>query len=802
MKYKIVKLIAVGCLSIIILSTFQNCSPAKFKDNSSIEGSFALKDLSFRTNEDTPVDGYLPHYFVNPKVLMRQLTLAALPSFGTLYDSEGNALKLGDVFTTNFQYRPNPNKNGTDVFQVKEVDTQASRGEAMRIVTIEVAPVVDGLKIPRQTVTIATAPKSFGWGQADSATLNSSLLNDSQVNADGLKVVNLELKPGTYYGIMSCEALRCYIDDNGKIAELTYNPTTKEFTFNTNTADFDKVFTILAIDESGAAWEFELDVSFSNPIRDIKPSLAIGNSSCLLCHGQIEGTFITGFSVRDQIGRLNIQTTSGLPMMTYLDGVNYDYSDPSARDQTTSHLLSDPVLTGESFRTFHEYLMTGVNSTLFNNSEVIVPRAQLHDIDKAAANSYIQLFKSDVLFKWRDGSDKGSTIFSYNGIEKLFKGYLASLRPAYAAATSQYLIKKKFDADLTPINSVADYFDAMTTGRTTTAFTMTPERAQQTGFDQITINDSRINAQVREVSSVSVGAPTAAEIIKLKPNNGKNFAYFTMNGLTPVLEVNLPAGIKEETNYYMGSGTINCEGQLVLLSKPLLLENAVINTNRGCIIYSERTVFIQNTQAATVADRLGIGFAGGASGLHHLQLTSASGIALGMGECQSGVLQTASGTNGSVPAVTNSLELRKKYLVSFTNTPAEQIPMLVDQNLITNNGANALALKDAASTCIPQRGEVNDMANKSRKVRFERVLFNAPQIQSRYTGDFSGVVITKWAIWALGAFKYRFDSVFNSKDISYFPKLPAFFSSYFSVPKCTKFTERYPGSPGRQRSCE
>ena len=59
-------------------------------------------------------------------------------------------------------------------------------------------------------------------------------------------------------------------------------------------------------------------------------------------------------------------------------------------------------------------------------------------------------------------------------------------------------------------------------------------------------------------------------------------------------------------------------------------------------------------------------------------------------------------------------------------------------------------------------------------IPFERLLVNAPNIQSRYIGKYSGVVIAEIALFAPGELVFEYDPIFNSIPI--LPILPPMLS--------------------------
>jgi hypothetical protein len=48
-----------------------------------------------------------------------------------------------------------------------------------------------------------------------------------------------------------------------------------------------------------------------------------------------------------------------------------------------------------------------------------------------------------------------------------------------------------------------------------------------------------------------------------------------------------------------------------------------------------------------------------------------------------------------------------------------------------------------------------------RVVSFERLLINTPNFNSRYQGEFKGVIIAEMALGSLGDFSFKFDDIFS-----------------------------------------
>ena len=66
----------------------------------------------------------------------------------------------------------------------------------------------------------------------------------------------------------------------------------------------------------------------------------------------------------------------------------------------------------------------------------------------------------------------------------------------------------------------------------------------------------------------------------------------------------------------------------------------------------------------------------------------------------------------------------------------------------------------------------------SREEHFDRLLLNAPRIDSRYTGQFNGVIIAETVLMSLSRFSFSFDPVFSRV-----PVLPLLLPSDYLIVK-------------------
>ncbi len=198
-----------------------------------------------------------------------------------------------------------------------------------------------------------------------------------------------------------------------------------------------------------------------------------------------------------------------------------------------------------------------------------------------------------------------------------------------------------------------------------------------------------------------------------------------------------------------------CEGDLVV-NQTLFLENLRIRTNdNGCRIYALKSVFIQGA----------ITFLGSSTN-RNLQISSSSAILMGLGRAQSQFYMYHPNT-GITEFATDSLKYR--ILDSFTRysfhtrdtsrSTTQKLEDIYDESGLISNSSTKLWDAAAPGGVVA----ANDIEVKS--IAFERLLLNAPNVQSRYLGNFKGVVISEFALFGLGAFKFEFDPVFSQVPV-------------------------------------
>lgn len=292
-------------------------------------------------------------------------------------------------------------------------------------------------------------------------------------------------------------------------------------------------------------------------------------------------------------------------------------------------------------------------------------------------------------------------------------------------------------------------------------------------------------ATVIEKNSIYIGAPTA---LKLKtafnwsePDEVRKYKYVPDENGSPLSGLNVTATGPANGKFFTNTDILTCEGDL-LLNGTVFFENLVVKTRKGCRIYATGSVFIYGSITYPLINP--------EYSQRNLQISSSKAILMGFGSlfngsthCEEGDTSSAyftywsqreAWTEGLSPAekaayeaaVVDSAKYRLEYFWGLSGFffRADTRDGKVIQNEIYSEMLSTIGpQKDAA--CRPE----------GRAQAFDRLLLNAPLIESRYAGGFKGSIIAEIAYMGLGLasnqsrFKFEFDSVFQNVDI--FPLL-------------------------------
>lgn len=309
---------------------------------------------------------------------------------------------------------------------------------------------------------------------------------------------------------------------------------------------------------------------------------------------------------------------------------------------------------------------------------------------------------------------------------------------------------------------------------------------------------STTTAQIAEYSNVFIGAPTAA---RLRTVFGLDAASTTL-GVTYVksaADSAALAGLSTVGASIRNTGNLVCEGD-VLVNGPLLLKNLTVDSRTGCRIYATGSVFVYGT-----ISYVGISAANAVTNTAYaknsLQISSSKAILMGLGEVYSGAAPVNGVATSCEASVTrpstvpsffylsnsalakrdefrannfpNSAELAHYDKQNWDSMYSRMTFWMNGTHTFRDDTRDGFAIGKSILAEYAAVGTQKDAACEAerRSVAFNRLLLNAPQVHSRYWGDFSGVIIAEFILPALGQFHFKYDPVFLQVPI--LPRLQA-----------------------------
>jgi hypothetical protein len=266
------------------------------------------------------------------------------------------------------------------------------------------------------------------------------------------------------------------------------------------------------------------------------------------------------------------------------------------------------------------------------------------------------------------------------------------------------------------------------------------------------------NPTVTEISQLYIGAPTVAQILGVTPNPSNMALGVQAVGATSSisgLSVVSGTGGSYITNTASG-GVIKCYGDIVVTG-PLFLNNVTVTTdNNGCRLLVTQSAFVQGN--VTYSND---------TGTENLQISSAEAILMGFDTSTLSFrlsqwyldAQPLTRYNGGTNTQKNAAILAEAAIIGAGLMDATDSAACPNDNMITyqaNNGGSISTLTQCG-------------------INFQHLLLNAPNIQSRYVGQFTGVAIAEIALFAPGALNFAYDPTFNTVPI--LPLLPPMIES-------------------------
>jgi hypothetical protein len=258
------------------------------------------------------------------------------------------------------------------------------------------------------------------------------------------------------------------------------------------------------------------------------------------------------------------------------------------------------------------------------------------------------------------------------------------------------------------------------------------------------IPGATFKAQVVEKNSVYIGAPSIAD---LKAAGQLDSTHPIQYWKDSDLSYDFSGLTLAANGYFTNTDILACDGDL-FVDGTVFLNQPMIKTISGCRLHATGVVFSQ--KAITFMTDPGL------QANANLEIVSARAISMGVGLTQCEAQTNPSGWY-NVNKVANPLQERfvtlvgPEDIVTRNTNPSSNFPLTsstpaLEGSYIMGEAQKIQGLEDASC--------------HGRALSFQRLMLVAPQVHSRYKGNFSGVVIGEFPLFSLGSFIYQFDPVF------------------------------------------
>lgn len=265
-------------------------------------------------------------------------------------------------------------------------------------------------------------------------------------------------------------------------------------------------------------------------------------------------------------------------------------------------------------------------------------------------------------------------------------------------------------------------------------------------------NPLTASTPVMTKSKVRIGAPTSTELRQaFLLNTHERVKYFfdsSSGSSNKILK-----GLTDKGTYFSMRGNVDCDGDL-FLSGPVLMEDIILNTSKGCRIYVDGSIFLYGSiKYQNPHDS------------NNLQLTSSRSINLGLGSLKK---------NGAYCDITSHYykyrETSTYIKGSSLHTRYQDIWTTSSQVARAYNNSSEVAKTIIAESQIIESGEGkllydSECRAEGRNITFDSLLLNAPFVHSRYKGNFKGTIIAETGLMSLGSFVFSFDPVFQKVPV-------------------------------------
>jgi len=310
-------------------------------------------------------------------------------------------------------------------------------------------------------------------------------------------------------------------------------------------------------------------------------------------------------------------------------------------------------------------------------------------------------------------------------------------------------------------------------------------------------------------SSIKIAWPTKAKLFALRTSADKlpgirglevaglpEVLYFpeNMNSITPLTGLKRdPGGNNRAVIYNDKDKKLNCNGDVLITKAILRLQNLSLDTTTGCRFYVSESVFMNGPLRYIRGSKQ-----------QNLQITSSSAIVMGLGVINSNKCATGSTQNSNYQyckgtdvlkarfgyyTQTNSLTLDAVDITPLPDyTSCKKTPLTSDADSVlpdwkpsedfflfsgddsTNTKSRALAIMSDGEFAdgvrllgprVDSSCSINANSTKILNTGYRSLLLNAPMIQARHKGLFTGMIITENLMWSMSGLEIQTAPVFT-----------------------------------------
>ncbi len=753
------KIFTIVSAAVLVIS-YQNCSQKlSFSNNASKSYLTNSSDNTFHLKEDEVLESKFKTYTEFDQLEKNPIAISVISS------PVNGTFELLNPENGQFRYKPKANYFGSDQVQVVETLVNKPEQSFKKTLYFEIESVDDGLEVkdPIYHFDMNSSTSRFKLNIVDSD--GSKVTTSFKDYPNSLSITN-------EYGKLT----------KANDLEFTFAPA-KDIR---GTA----VYTILLTEtdpktNTKKIHTVKLEIIIGNPFQNVNISLAIRGTGCFMCHAKINSDFATDFGGNDEWSWNNELNHASQRWMDWAFYADFQ-SIPTWSEFTGSGLDSTPVsgriITGNyslsnlKSKTISDCGFNGICTEYKDQFPFLLRHNPCYSENSATNNCSVETIKDNKSRYFNAG-------FKLNNY---FKNTTATKNRFLSSTVAEYLTRveaEKSNRSVMPIfeNLVPTF---------------------PVGVNYINGYQSLENYQPAKVSvakELYIGAPTASDIglsnntytyLKNDSSNGIELAGLVQrsDGHFEIQQSSQLRKIHPLTKIQVYESVLQCDGDLKLKGN-ILLKNLKLKTLNGCRLYVDGSVFIQGQ---ILYEQINPEVNQNAN----LQITSTESIILGLKDftssstgCDEQAYKRGYSSTGPLTArlinwATNEVRPTMKVR-SYPDDAlgwdssgkliygANNVNTLVNKIVKgANNYTNYFDARCLGADQIEKNGETDIHKLNFTEISYEKLLLNAPIVQSGYKGSFKGIIIAEIALFSLDSakpFDFQFDPIF--KTVPVFPLL-------------------------------